>query len=97
MLSEAKIVSVFPYSVSPYVLKRDIVLIKRVCFSRSLNKTNSQLTAVCVIGVSEMAMTQQFEVCNLLEASCLILFILSLFLTEPRTRRQRTSAIFSVP
>lgn len=78
VLSEAKIVSVFPYSVSPYVLKRDIVLIKRVCFSRSLNKqTVSSLLSV-LVGVSEMAMTQQFEVCNLLEASCLIFVYLVL-------------------
>lgn len=50
VLSEAKIVSVFPYSVSPYVLKRDIVLIKRVCFSRSLNKqTVSSLLSVLLV------------------------------------------------
>ena len=75
MLSGAKIVSVFPYSVRPYVLKRDYSPYKESFFKSIVEQTNSQLTAVCD-GVSEIAMSQEFEICNLLEASCLIFICL---------------------
>ena len=68
--------SVFPYSVRPYVLKRDYSPYKESFFKSIVEQTNSQLTAVCVIGVSEIAMSQKFEICNLLEASCFIFICL---------------------
>ena len=52
---------VSPISYVPAYSKGIIVLLKRVCFGQA----TSQLTAVCVIGVFEIAMSQQSEICKL--------------------------------